>query len=274
MRILTCFALLMLMSHLCFADIESGLVGHWNFNEGDGGILEDISGNGNDGTIEGASWAPGLRGGQALYFDGIDDYVIVNSSASLQLTTTASFSIWVNFDGDYYHEHSSHLFSKGATLAALYADYTLKVYDPGLTDTSIYYEVADGSNNPHFFKVEATVEPNSWHHLAAVYDNGNIKIYMDGQKLAEGTTHSPMRASTQPLYIGHRYAAENNGRVKGSIDEFRIYDRALSDNEVNTLYLRAQSIPSLNQGWLIALVLLILTSSLFLWRRKSITNQQ
>jgi hypothetical protein len=60
------------------ADLEDGLVGYWSFNEGNGTILHDNSGNGYDGTIDGATWTTGVLGG-ALSFDGINDYVQFSS---------------------------------------------------------------------------------------------------------------------------------------------------------------------------------------------------
>ncbi len=54
------------------AGLDSGLVGWWTFNDGSGGTAADASGNGNNGTVDGASWTTGQLGG-ALSFDGADD---------------------------------------------------------------------------------------------------------------------------------------------------------------------------------------------------------
>jgi len=60
------------------ADLTDGLVGYWNFNEGTGSVAHDSSGNGNDGTINGATWTHrNFRG--SFEFDGIDDYVQFSS---------------------------------------------------------------------------------------------------------------------------------------------------------------------------------------------------
>jgi hypothetical protein len=63
---------------------EPSLIAHWSFDEGSGVVLHDRSGNKHDGTIHGATWVPSPRG-QALHFDGVDNYVDCGDAESLQL---------------------------------------------------------------------------------------------------------------------------------------------------------------------------------------------
>ena len=63
--------------------VDEGLVGCWTFDEGQGQVLHDASGRGNDGQIRGAAWVKS-GSGHALLFDGVDDYVDCGSGASLQ----------------------------------------------------------------------------------------------------------------------------------------------------------------------------------------------
>ena len=65
---------------------RTGLVGEWGFNEGAGSVVSDSSGQGNTGTLGGATWAGGFYGG-GLLFNGVNSWVTVNDSASLDLTT-------------------------------------------------------------------------------------------------------------------------------------------------------------------------------------------
>src|ERR1700693_873687 len=64
-----------------------GLVGAYNFDEGSGTTVTDLSGNGNTGTINGASWTSQGKFGNALNFDAISNWITVNASNSLDLTT-------------------------------------------------------------------------------------------------------------------------------------------------------------------------------------------
>gem|GEM_PF-595053 len=212
--------------------INDGLVAYWDFDDGSGPTLTDQSGQGNHGTLNGGpNWVNG-RSGTALAFDGVDDYVVVGNSPELQLVGQATFTAWVNLDGDYYHEHGSHLLSKGATYSNLYSDYSIKIYEPDYVYDDIVVENADQSNTPHYLEVDSMVPTGEWVHLAATYDNGTVTVYMNGRMIGQGYTHSPMRTSTQPLYLAHRYDTQNNGRLKGLLDEVRIYDRVLSEEEI------------------------------------------
>ncbi len=74
---------------------NSGLVGAWGFSEGSGGTTADASGNGNTGTITGATWTAQGRYGNALSFNGTSNVVRVPSSASLNLTTGMTLSAWI-----------------------------------------------------------------------------------------------------------------------------------------------------------------------------------
>ena len=72
-----------------------GLVAAYGFSEGSGTTVADISGNGNTGTIAGATWTTG-RFGQALSFDGVNDWVTVNDANSLDLTDGMTLEAWIN----------------------------------------------------------------------------------------------------------------------------------------------------------------------------------
>ena len=73
---------------------DDSLIGYWTFDEGGGGTVHDYSGCGNDGTVYGPGWVPGVSG-TALAFDGVNDYVQVSDSASLDLTSAFTIEAWV-----------------------------------------------------------------------------------------------------------------------------------------------------------------------------------
>ena len=77
------------------------LLAYWQFDEGSGDTVEDMSGNGNHGTIEGAEWVTNAIFGSALQFDGVDDRVVVPDSASLHPQTgDITVEGWVNVASD------------------------------------------------------------------------------------------------------------------------------------------------------------------------------
>ena len=71
-----------------------GLVAGWSFDAGAGSVLADVSGNGNNGVVSGATWVPG-KFGSALSFNGLSDVVQVASSASLNLSSGMTLAAWI-----------------------------------------------------------------------------------------------------------------------------------------------------------------------------------
>ena len=94
-RLFTTLITLVSISTFAASSSPAALVAAYNFDEASGTILNDYSGNANNGTISGATWATGHDGG-ALSFDGADDWVTIADSASLDLTTGMTLEAWVN----------------------------------------------------------------------------------------------------------------------------------------------------------------------------------
>ena len=67
--------------------------------------------------------------------------------------------------------------------------------------------------------------------VVGVYDKGNLKIYVDGEKLSENTVQDSIASSSRPVGIG--YDAEKGRKVDGEISIARIYNKALSAEEIN-----------------------------------------
>jgi hypothetical protein len=83
-----------ILSHQAKA-ATSGLAGYWKFDEGSGTVASDSSNNGNTGTlVNGPQWVDGIRG-NALTFDGVDDYVDVLDSNNLDVSQSITIEAWV-----------------------------------------------------------------------------------------------------------------------------------------------------------------------------------
>ena len=213
---------------------SDGLVAYYPF---DGGAM-DVSGNNNYGVAFGATLTVDRfgRSDSAYSFDGVDDYIIVPDSDTLDLTTSATFAVCVYVDPDINYQvpggdsGGPHLFTKGAVSGEWYASYAFYL-DPSRSN----FEVTTNSG----FVTGAWmpgVQRGEWVHLAVVYQNGQAMFYKSGADAAGPyTLTNPMRVSDQPLLIGHRYLADNTGRFKGKLDNLRIYNRALSSDEIRQI---------------------------------------
>lgn len=180
----------------------AGLVAAYPFDEGTGTRVGDVSGHGNHGVTSGTAWVSGKHG-QALAFDGVDDWVAVADANSLDLTTGMTLEAWV----------------KPAERQGWQA-VVIKEAD----STAAYALYANGSEGP------ATPLPlNKWTHLAASYDASRLTLYVDGIVSLSVPGNGPLRPSAAPLRIGGSIWGE---WFAGAIDEVRVYNRALSAAEI------------------------------------------
>ena len=224
MRKLLIVCILFLFSSVASAD----LVGYWSFNGSDG-ITEDTaidtSGEGNDGTITGAVATAG-KIGQALSFDGINDYVNCGTNASLDFSN-GSFTItgWIYPLG--LGTRRGIVSRRGG--AGGY--WQLCTYD----DNSIEFYVDDG---PLARYARKTVPLSTWTFFTAMIDRDSdlLKLSINGDSFATTDISGlgTIGSNADPVRIGYEKA--NNDYFYGAIDEVRIYNRALTETEVTTLY--------------------------------------
>ena len=204
---------------------EKGLVGYWNFDEGKGDIVKDLSGNGNDGTIHGAVATAG-KIGQALSFDGVNDYVTVGNIASL------------NFAGDFTIE--AWIYPKGLggyqTIAGKQniAGSSKKEYGFYTSVNSLYFVANDGSGDDGKVEANITISNNKMYHIVGVRDNNVIKMFVNGVQQDDTALTSGSVGDDYPFRIGTR--ATLTLFFNGIIDEVKVYNRALSAQEIKHFY--------------------------------------
>ncbi len=197
-----------------------GLVAAYGFEEISGTTVADASGNGNHGTIREAVSIPNGHSGKALKFDGVNDWITVNDSPSLDLSTGMTLEAWVYLQspiGDrtvILKENSEH---------ELYSLYAME-HNPvpiSFINAGSYSFVSGPSQLP----------VNQWSHLVATYDGQYQRLYINGLQVGMQTQNGLIQQSAGVLRIGG-----NNmwgEYFQGYIDEVRIYNRALTPAEVN-----------------------------------------
>jgi hypothetical protein len=198
-----------------------GLVAAYGFSEGVGSTFADASGNGNGGTISGASWSVQGRFGGALAFDGSDDIATVPDSASLDLTTGMTLQAWVNPITMTSWRTVLVKETTGSLVYGLYAN------------SSSSRPVGEVRTSTLRLAYGLTQIPlNSWTHLAATYDGANLRFYVNGTLVRTTSASGNITVSGSPLRIGATTVWGEHFR--GLIDEVRIYNRALSLSEIQT----------------------------------------
>ncbi len=229
--IVTLFGIMVPHDRLWGAD-ANGPISHWKLDEGSGTIAGDSAGT-NHGSIYGAAWTTGQIGG-ALSFDGVNDYVgISDSPFDFGATTDFSYCCWVKTTSSSYKL----LVNKAMAGHYPYEGFCLYMWF-GKVDT----EVIDSSYNRVFCRTTSTISDGQWHFIAVVADrDGNLEIYNNGVR----EDFKPLSAvgdinNNLALAIGR--SMDYNGLYFGGlVDDVRIYNRALSAQEVQDIYLEAFS---------------------------------
>jgi len=197
----------------------TGLVGAYSFNEGAGTSVGDGSGNGNVGTISGASWTSSGKYGSGLVFNGSGARVTINDSGSLHLTTGMTLEAWVN----------------ATTVSSAWRDVIYKGRDNYfLEGTSDNNKLPGGGATlggaGALTYGTGALGVGTWTHLALTYDGATVRLYVNGTQVSSVAKTGTILTSTNPLQIGGdsiygQYFA-------GTIDEVRVYNVALSAAQI------------------------------------------
>ena len=213
---------------------DAGLVAYYPFN----GDYNDYSGEGNHGSLEGTTSFASGEIGESVYFDG-ESWINIPDSDSLDLSSSLTFSLWVNKQ-DAGTGGWSVLFSKADSTA--------------LDDSSPYAfaHSIDGlhplirltqNNGSEMFTSNSWTGFNEWHMLTVTWDGKDIKFYNNGEYQDTRVWEGVLPDSDSPLEIGR----DQPGSVeyyRGWMDDLRIYNHALSASQVMELYNKQEITPT------------------------------
>ncbi|MEM7476504.1 MAG: LamG-like jellyroll fold domain-containing protein [Planctomycetota bacterium] len=214
-------------------DLARGLVGHWTFDEGAGTIARDTSGRDNHGTVMGgAKWNKGIIRG-ALEFDGTDDFVSIPHESQFDITGSITVSAWIRVES--FTKSWQAIVTKGDRAWRLHRASKRKSVGFACSDLS-QKQTGDLLGNK-------VIADGHWHHVAGVLDGTGISIYVDGALDARATSSPNISVNDYAVLIGANAQVQDR-RFHGLIDDVRIYDRALSVDEVRSLVKSAGVEPS------------------------------
>ncbi len=230
----TAFAVGLCLSANVMAQVPSyvptnGLVGWWPFN----GNANDESGNGNNGTVNGATLTTDRFGNanKAFSFDGVNDFIDLGVNPLINnLTQNYTFSFFI-LKND------------------LNSSMILANVDPSIAGgwrillrTTINFESSfrNSTNWYSAYSNQNTITPNNWIHLVCVRDNSIIKIYVNG--ILNSTTNvgflNPNTYPNAETKLGKHWVTINNNYeyINGKLDDLGAWNRSLSDCEIADLY--------------------------------------
>lgn len=200
-----------------------GLVSWW---PGEGNANDIIDGN--NGTLQqDATFAAG-RVGQAFSFDGLNDYVEVPDSANLNITGAITLDAWIKTSGT---NDFSGIVGKILPVEPR-TGYLLNVDSNSKFRCDIIR-----ARPPQGTVVSITsVEDSNWHHVACTYDGATVKVYVDGNFEASVSYTDGIGVNNEPLRIGRDPGLAPNRDFNGLIDEVEVYNRALTDAEIQAIF--------------------------------------
>jgi prepilin-type N-terminal cleavage/methylation domain-containing protein len=218
---------------------DTNLVGHWKFDEGSGTIAYDSSGYGNNGTLtNGPTWTTLDSGETVLSFDGINDYVITPSFGISNNNGLLTICFWIK---SVMYETTQEFISDNAGNPN--NDY-LRTYRTA-DNTNLTLQSATGSainytaGSNFFLNYD-----NQWilATIVADYNNRNIKWYRNNILFKNTNLNNNMLfpITSRIKYIGALNSSGTNS-LFGYLDNIRIYNRALSAEEIFQIYNQTKS---------------------------------
>ena len=200
-------------------------IGVWNFNDQ---TAKDVSGNGNDGTVIGASFNSDIRGvgGYSLNLDG-NDYVEL---PSINPTQAITVEVWVKsatssgYSGVFQFVSKYYAYILGSAGSSGGKNVCFIIYTTAWQYDSCY----------------VVPDPEKWHHFVGVYNSlestDSKKLYVDGILRGVSNPSGAIASDPGPVHIGHRECCPATDFLTGLVDDVRIYESALSLAQIKKLY--------------------------------------
>ena len=212
------------------ASLSNGLVAYYPFT----GSANDNSGNGHNGSVVGATLTTDRFGNanSAYNFNGSGNYISIPSSSAFDLPNSLSFSVWVKATIPYTGRFISKL-SEGVFPPVGW------VYSIGTPNANNYNLRITVGGVQNFSTISSNPQANTWLLMTVTYDLQNVNVYINGI-----LSYTVAQTTSTPAYLANVIIGAPTNVVttpvtteyfKGSLDEIRIYNRALTQTEITYL---------------------------------------
>lgn len=190
----------------------------WNFDErssidGKGDIARDSSGHGHDAQLHGPVWVK-HGNGFVIKLDGFDDYVDCGTSDHIGIGGAVTLEAW------FKSTRKAH--GEAVLLGEEYSSYAVTYYN----GERVYWYIRGGGNN-----IRGKLSLNQWYHVAVAFDGNQMRLWVNGRHVASKESRIKSYQPTGNFRIGVK-GSPTSPKFKGMVDRVRIYNRAISDDEV------------------------------------------
>ncbi len=211
-------------------DLQQGLVAYYPFN----GNANDESGKGNNGTVYEASLVTDRNGKSksAYSFDGYNDYIKIYN---LKFDKKGTIALWIYFDG--VQKASVQNISYGNFFGRqhnqVFSNFVLGLNNSNPDYSNIiWYPFKHKGEN---LKSSSKIGNREWRFIVLTFENNRHSIYIDGKIENSKNIYGNYKISNKPFTIG-AWIDDGAGYLKGKMDDIRIYNRALNETEIQTLF--------------------------------------
>jgi hypothetical protein len=215
-------------------DLDSSLLSWWRMDDINGSTITDYTGN-NNGTLYGASQTTG-KFGKGMSLNGVDNYISIPHSDDFDVgSNDFTFSTWF-----YPTSNASQVIFASDTNCKIEATYS---FPTGVKKLNIW--AGNGSGCWGLINSDGggngigtiTMEPNNWYHIIYQREGSTFRTYINGVLDLQLTNITGSIVNrNEPFNIGRSGYEGGRAWNSGKIDEFLFFNRALSDNEINSLY--------------------------------------
>ena len=215
--------LLLICASPLYAFDMKGLVLYLPLNEGTGKVAKDKSGNGNNGELQGnVEWVDAQHGkGVYISDDNANNKILVKDSDTLDITGSMTIAMWVNLEG-----------LAGSCSIITKAD-TYMIHSSDWSGAGIEQELLLWPFDAWQTEATTPIQFGEWRHVVGVYDEKEIKMYVDGALKGQRARTGEIAVTTSDVVIGRDNRGCCADRVFAlTVDDVMMFNRALADGEI------------------------------------------
>lgn len=212
---------------------DSGLVLYYPFN----GSAEDASGNGHHGTVVAATLTSDRFGNpnSAFSFNGSSSYIYVASTADLNPSPTMTYAAWFRAT---VANQIGNIIAKGNDQQPGFFVARLHPSPTNMGFAVIFKEDQGTSTLTSVNASDVSIVSNQWYFLTVTYDGTTLRSYINGELRNVVSANKTLGSNNGPFTVGRHPLAGFYYYFNGKIDDVRLYNRALSSNDVADLYMK------------------------------------